>query len=254
MSRSDDPGVRWRRLERLVSGRIVRDAAPLCVEARLVLLAAVQVLAGGGDFPSRDELAIRLAIGRRPLKRAVSQLIELGLVRVEDRGSRPDAWDLNVELTESWAAGKLDLSAHSAPTSGAETVAQIDQNAPTNRPSPSLVPAEADRAQPPAHAREADLDRMEREAARALQDAGFGRISRYDREDLRAHLRAGVPLAHVEYAARECNRHGVRTLRYLETILDRLQDERAAAAMTGPRLFDLAGEDLASIRTHRTGA
>lgn len=236
MSRqTDDPGVRWRRLERLVSGRIVRDAAPLCVEARLVLLAAVQVLAGGGDFPSRDELAVRLAIGRRPLKRAVNQLIELGLVRVEDRGSRPDAWDLNVELTESWAAGRQDLSAHSAPTSGAETVAQTDQNAPTNNPSPSLVAAEAAAAPAGARTREGDFGWSVRTAMRALRDAGFTDLSRLDEEEIADQLRAGVPLADIEYAARECNRHRVRTLRYLFSILDRLQDE--AVAQQGPRLF-----------------
>lgn len=229
MSDRGDPAVRWRRLERQVMARIL-GCGELSPAARLVLAAVVRRLGGGDGFPSRKDLGRQLGLGRAALRAAIDELVCTGLVRTEDRGSRPDKWELDVERVELWAAGRAGLWADFRPTSGPKIGPQSVEDRPTNRPAPSLVePAAATRAAAPT--REAsDLDRAERDAVRALQDAGWGAVSRATRATLREWLRAGAPAGDLAYAARECDRAGIRTLRYLETILERRRDEAAATA------------------------
>jgi hypothetical protein len=236
----------WRRLERAVASRILERDCELKPRSRILLLAVVRQLAGGGPFPSRRELAAQLGYSERTLHRALEQLVATGLVHLEDQGSRPDQWALDVDLTERWAidgaplptsnqqpATSNHLSGQNGSTSAAKMAAQNGQNGRTKEAPPSLV-EDAVAARAGVHAREEvpaeDLGELERRAVRALLDAGWVSVSRGSRMELMAWLRAGTPVEDVEYAARECDRHGKRTIAYLESVLERLHDEHRQRA------------------------
>lgn len=218
----DNPAVQWRRLERQVTARIV-SCDTFSAEARIVLLAVVKRHAGGGALPARSQLGEELGLKKYCMTRAVLELADAQLVRLE-RG----AWSLDVEAAERWAAGELPTSENQT-SEGLKISTPTSENQTSNRPAASLqVPPVV--APAAARTREAavELDLAERQAVRALQDAGFRDISRADREDLRAWLVAGVTVEQIAYAARECSALRIRTPRYLGTILDRLHDEAAA--------------------------
>jgi len=252
MSARDDPAVQWRRLERQVAARI-RRPCELGAPARILVHAVVGILAGGGEVPSRKELRRSLGLGRRALENALEELTGRGILRLVDRGSKPDGWELDTALVERWSAGaQLPQWVRSGTTSGYDPVPQSVRNEHTNQPVTSLAAAAA-AAAAGAHAREGapaapaaapadDPGRLEREALRALQDAAI-QVTRATHVGVSRWLRAGTPVADFHFAAAEADRLDRRRWGYVEAVLQRLQDERHGRLAEAP--IDLA--------THRHG-
>lgn len=217
----------WRALAARVAERCVSPGPKPSPAGRLVLQALLARQVAGAEVPSQEVLADELGLGLKPLRGALYELAEAGVVFHAQRGSRPRQYEIDVERLREWLAGEdiwvistdQNGSASGAETAGQTAISTYD-NGSAARARAAMPSSSSSSFPPPSSAEFApgSPEQLEHDAIiGALRRAGI-RVP----YALKVELRSWVgrwPSEDVAVAALEAAHHGAASLAYVETVL-----------------------------------